>query len=55
VSIYDAQGKEVYAERMKACTGTYDHDFDFSSEKKGNYLIRITQGDRIASEKFVVE
>ncbi len=55
IRVYDQQGKEVYSETMKNFSGDYINQLDLRTKGKGNYILKITQGDKTYSEKFVIE
>ncbi len=55
IKIYNAQGKEVYSETLKDFSGDYSNQFDLSGKGKGNYIIKISQGTKTMTEKFVIE
>ena len=55
VKVYNSQGKEVYAEKMKDFSGDYDNQLNLSGKAKGNYILKISEGKKTISEKFVIE
>ncbi len=55
VKMYDTQGKEVYSEMIKDFNGDYSKQLDLSNKGKGNYILKIIQGNKTMTEKFVIE
>ncbi|MCX6292231.1 MAG: T9SS type A sorting domain-containing protein [Bacteroidetes bacterium] len=55
VSMYDNQGKEVYSETLKNFNGEYFNQVDLPGKEKGNYILKISQGEKVVTEKFVIE
>jgi hypothetical protein len=55
VSIFNVDGKEVYAESLPNFTGSYSKDIDISNNKKGVYFVKIVQGSHSQVKKVVLE
>ncbi|MBL0139699.1 MAG: T9SS type A sorting domain-containing protein [Bacteroidetes bacterium] len=55
VSIFDPNGKEVFHETLKKFSGEYSNQIDISDKGKGNYLLKIAQGNKSISKKIIVE
>jgi hypothetical protein len=55
VSIYDVNGKKVYEENIDPFDGHYKNEIDISTEKKGIYFLKISQGDKMSSRKIILE
>ena len=55
VRIFDPNGKEVFHESLKKFSGEYSNQIDISDKGKGNYLLKIIQGDKSISKKIIVE
>lgn len=55
IRIYNNVGKEVYTETLKDFNGYYFNQVDLSGKGKGNYILKITYGEKTITEKFVIE
>lgn len=53
VQVLDMNGKEIYIERLDNFDGTYNKEINLK-EAKGTLLLNIKQGDKIISEKIIV-
>jgi hypothetical protein len=47
VAITDINGKVVYSENNENASGSYTRDIDLKSVPRGNYVLSVTQGDKI--------
>jgi membrane-associated protease RseP (regulator of RpoE activity) len=52
ISITDVNGKVVYHENNDNTTGTYNHDIDLKGLPQGNYIISVSQGDKVFTEQI---
>ena len=55
ITIYDLNGKKVYEENIDPFNGHYKNEIDISSEDKGVYFLKISQGDKMSSRKIILE
>ncbi len=55
ISISDMKGNEVYSKSLKSFSGEYSSQINLSDKGKGNYFLKITQGDDSITKKLVVE
>jgi hypothetical protein len=55
IRIFDDQGKEVFSESIKDFSGDYTRQLDLSSNGKGNYILKISQGNKTFSKKFLIQ
>ncbi|MFI5205896.1 MAG: T9SS type A sorting domain-containing protein, partial [Candidatus Paceibacterales bacterium] len=55
VSITDAKGKEIFVDKKKNFEGEYFNEINLSGKGKGDYVIKISQGDDMVSKKIAVE
>ena len=54
VSITDLGGKSVFEEKVEDFNGSYSKDIDITDHNEGIYILRISQGNRIYTEKVVI-
>jgi membrane-associated protease RseP (regulator of RpoE activity) len=52
VSITDVNGKVVYSENEDNETGSYSQEIDLEGLPHGNYIITVTQGDRVYTNQI---
>ncbi|MCX6252603.1 MAG: T9SS type A sorting domain-containing protein [Bacteroidetes bacterium] len=55
VSIFDSQGKQVFAEKIFHVKKIYQQNLDFSHFGKGIYLVRVEKGEKVRNLKLIVE
>jgi len=55
VSIMNAEGKNIYSENLPSFKGHYEKQIDISSNPKGVYFVKITQGEHSQLKKIVLE
>jgi hypothetical protein len=55
LTITDAYGKTLYSERLSSLSPEFRKKIDMSSYAKGVYLIKLTNGKGVYSEKVVVQ
>lgn len=55
VSVYDINGKSIYEESLANFKGTYNRDIDLSSNIKGIYYVKVTQGKNSSVKKLVID
>lgn len=55
VSILNMEGKSIYKEELKDFSGNYKRDMDISSNPKGVYFVKISQGKHSQLKKIVLE
>jgi len=55
ISIFNIEGKTIYSEKLVDFQGNYDKEIDISQNPKGNYFIKIAQGDNSQVKKIVIE
>jgi hypothetical protein len=52
VSITDAQGKVVFREQNENTTGYYIRNIDIKDRPQGNYIISVTQDDKVFTQQI---
>lgn len=52
VSITDINGKVVYNENNENTSGTYTRDIDLKDMPQGNYILTVTQGDKVYTDQI---
>ncbi len=52
VAITDINGKVVYSENNENTSGRYTRDIDLKSVPQGNYVLSVTQGDKIYTDQI---
>ncbi|MEO5905992.1 MAG: PDZ domain-containing protein [Saprospiraceae bacterium] len=52
VAITDINGKVVYSENNENASGTYTRDIDLKSVPQGNYVLSVTQGEKIYTDQI---
>jgi hypothetical protein len=55
VSIFDANGKEVYKEVITDFNGNYSKEIDISQNPKGAYFLLVKQGKKSMTKKLIVQ
>lgn len=55
IMIFDSKGKVLYKQMLSDFSGEYSDQIDITAEGKGNYLLRISQGDKSVTKKIIVE
>lgn len=55
VKIMNIGGGEVYSQKSENTSGEFHQKIDLSNEKRGNYLLEISQGNRKYRKKIVIE
>jgi S1-C subfamily serine protease len=54
VALYDLAGRELFREEMNAFGGRYSQQFDLTAYAKGTLVIRVQQGDKVFTERVIV-
>lgn len=55
ISVIDISGKGIFTTRLTNFNGAYNETIDLSSYNKGLLILQIRQGDRVYSEKIVLQ
>jgi type II secretory pathway component PulC len=55
VQVMDLSGKEIYIEKLDNFDGTYNKDIDIKNDARGTLILKIIQGDKIMTQKIIVE
>ncbi|MES2678383.1 MAG: T9SS type A sorting domain-containing protein [Bacteroidota bacterium] len=55
ITIFNIEGKTIYNEKLPNFSGNYDKEIDISQNPKGNYFIKIAQGENSQVKKIVIE
>jgi hypothetical protein len=55
VTIMNLDGKSIYSEKLASFKGQYEKQIDISSNPKGVYFVKITQGEHSQLKKIVLE
>jgi len=55
IQVLDLNGKEVYTEKLDAFDGSYNKEIDIKNEAKGTLILKIKQGDKVITQKIIVE
>lgn len=55
VNILNIEGKTIYHEKISNFLGYYDKEIDISSNPKGIYFLKISQGQNAQTKKIMVE
>ncbi len=55
IKVIDLNGKEVYNETLNDFNGVYNNDIDIKNEAKGTLILKIIQGDKVMTQKIIVE
>jgi hypothetical protein len=55
VRIIDSKSSEVFIEKLNDFKGEYSREINLSDKSKGNYMLKITYGDKTISKKIVVD
>lgn len=54
VTISDLSGKTVYNKTINQFSGFYAEQIDLDGQTPGNYVLSITQGNKVTSKKFIL-
>ncbi len=54
VALYDGSGRQLFREEMNAFGGEYLQQFDLSDYAKGTIVVQVKQGEKIYTERIVV-
>lgn len=52
VTITDINGKQVYSDQMVNAGGQYKRDINIANVPQGNYIITVTQGDKVFNQQI---
>ncbi len=52
ISITDINGKVVYNENTENASGAYTRDIDLKGMPQGNYVLTVTQGDKVYTDQI---
>ncbi len=55
IAVFDASGKGIFSIQLKNFTGEYSDTFDLSEFNKGILILQIRQGEKVFSEKIVLQ
>lgn len=55
IQVLDLNGKEVYNEKLDNFDGYYNKEIDIKNDAKGTLILKIIQGDKIMTQKIIVE
>lgn len=55
VSVYDMQGKELYGLTLKDFSGSFYQQIDLKQAPKGTLLLSIRQGEKVFTEKIILQ
>ncbi len=55
IAVFDAIGKGIFSIQLKNFTGEYSDTFDLSEFNKGILILQIRQGEKVFSEKIVLQ
>lgn len=55
VTVMNVEGRTVYNEQLKNFSGAYTKEIDISSQPKGIYFVKVTQGQHSLVKKLVTE
>jgi len=55
ITIFDAQSRTNYFEKLTNTEKTYQHQFDFSAYAKGIYFVKVQTDKQVKTEKLVVQ
>ncbi|NNE56355.1 MAG: T9SS type A sorting domain-containing protein [Flavobacteriales bacterium] len=55
VVIFDAQGREVYLNKLGNFSGAFNESIDISGEGPGTYILNVVQGNKKMAEKLIVQ
>lgn len=55
ISVIDISGKGIFTTRLTNFNGMYNETIDLSSYNKGLLILQIRQGDKVYSEKIVLQ
>ena len=55
VKVSDLSGKEIYSESLNDFDGAYNKELDLSKAATGALILSIHQGDKIFSEKIIIQ
>lgn len=54
VTISDLTGKTVYSKTINQFSGFYAEQIDLDGQTPGNYVLSITQGNKVSTKKFIL-
>ena len=54
VALFDGSGRQLFREEMNVFNGEYNQRFDLSDYAKGTILVQVTQGEKVYTERIVV-
>ncbi|MBK7873106.1 MAG: TonB family protein [Saprospiraceae bacterium] len=55
IAVFDASGKGIFSFQLKNFNGEYSDTFDLSEFNKGILILQIRQGEKVFSEKIVLQ
>ena len=55
IRITDISGREIYKERFGVFSGEYSDTIDLSEFAKGTFLLSISQGDKVFTERIILK
>jgi hypothetical protein len=55
IQVLDLNGKELYNEKLNEFDGVYNKDIDIKNEARGTLILKIIQGDKVMTQKIIVE
>ncbi|MBK8485454.1 MAG: PDZ domain-containing protein [Saprospiraceae bacterium] len=55
IQVLDLNGKEIYIEKLDNFDGIYNKEINIRNEAKGTLILKIIQGEKIISQKIIVE
>lgn len=55
ITIFDAQSRTIYFDKLTNTEKTYQHQFDFSAYAKGIYFVKVQTDQQVKTEKLVVQ
>ena len=55
IAVFDMSGKSIFSFQLENFNGEYSDTFDLSAFKKGILILQIRQGEKVYSEKIVLQ
>ena len=55
ITIFDAQSRTIYSDKLTDTEKTYQHQFDFSAYAKGIYFVKVQADQQVKTEKLVIQ
>ena len=55
IQIYDWEGGLVFQDEMRDFSGNYTKNINLGTQKRGVYILRITQNDNVATKQIKIE